>query len=276
MGAETDASTIFWLNAESELLSYSNGLYLNTFDGGNGGFEAVGHKGNAVEFTKAATEGCVKVALGDGKYLTGNDATVTAAAEGSEWFAEEVTSLPLSIGNVGYSTIYSPVALEIPEGITAYVASITGNYIVLSELQFGVIPAYTAVIVEGTKGNYNFNITDNIEFSGDNALLGTIEKIEANTVNSPYTLQTDSKAANGVVMRSYNGEFINAFKMYMSLPEETTKALSFRFPGGTTVIEDIPGASKVIDNVAYDLFGRKVEAPSKGIYIINGKKVMIK
>ena len=276
MSAETDASTIFWLNAESELLSYSNGLYLNTFDGGNGGFEAVGHKGNAVEFTKAATEGCVKVALGDGKYLTCNDATVTAAAEGSEWFAEEVTSLPLSIGNVGYSTIYSPVALEIPEGITAYVASITGNYIVLSELQFGVIPAYTAVIVEGAKGNYNFNITDNIEFSGDNALLGTIEKIEANSVNSPYTLQTDSKAANGVVMRSYNGEFINAFKMYMSLPEETTKALSFRFPGGTTVIEDIPGASKVIDNVAYDLFGRKVEAPSKGIYIINGKKVMIK
>ena len=277
MGAETDASTIFWLNAESELLSYSNGLYLNTFDGGNGGFEAVGHKGNAVEFTKAATEGCVKVALGEGKFLTGNDATVTAAAEGSEWFAEEVTSLPLSIGNVGYSTIYSPVALEIPEGITAYVASITGNYIVLSELQFGVIPAYTAVIVEGAKGNYNFNITGNIEFSGDNALLGTIEKIEAATVASPYTLQTDSKATNGVVMRRYDGEFINAFKMYMSIPDETARALSFRFPGGTTVIEEIlPGTGNVIDNVAYDLFGRKVEAPAKGIYIINGKKVMIK
>ena len=276
MSAEADASTIFWLNAESELLSYSNGLYLNTFDGGNGGFEAVGHKGNAVEFTKAATEGRVKVALGEGKFLTGNDATVTATAEGSEWVAEEVTSLPLSIGNVGYSTIYSPVALEIPEGITAYVASITGNYIVLSELQFGVIPAYTAVIVEGAKGNYNFNITGNIEFSGDNALLGTIEKIEAADVNSPYTLQTDSKATNGVVMRRYDGEFINAFKMYMSIPDETARALSFRFPGGTTVIEEIPGASKVIDNVAYDLFGRKVEAPAKGIYIINGKKVMIK
>ena len=44
---------------------------------------------------------------------------------------------------------------------------------------------------------------------------------------------------------------------------------------GTTGIEEI-GEQKTADKEIYDLQGRKVENPDKGIYIINGKKVFVK
>lgn len=43
----------------------------------------------------------------------------------------------------------------------------------------------------------------------------------------------------------------------------------------TTAIEDIEDSVKNTDNTVYDLSGRKVQKPQKGIYIINGKKVAV-
>ena len=44
--------------------------------------------------------------------------------------------------------------------------------------------------------------------------------------------------------------------------------------GGTTAIE--PVINEVEDNIYYDLSGRRVENPTRGIYIVNGKKVLVK
>ena len=57
----------------------------------------------------------------------------------------------------------------------------------------------------------------------------------------------------------------NLSKMYFSTTDET----------GTTGIETIDNGQLTIDN-AYDLSGRRVAQPSKGLYIINGKKVILK
>ena len=49
----------------------------------------------------------------------------------------------------------------------------------------------------------------------------------------------------------------------------------FRFDNGTTVIEEVKAESGKVKAI-YDLQGRKVDTPSKGIYIINGKKIFVK
>ena len=50
----------------------------------------------------------------------------------------------------------------------------------------------------------------------------------------------------------------------------------FRFDiGGTTGVEEMT-EQRAKSKEAYDLTGRKVAKPSKGIYIINGKKVIVK
>ena len=43
---------------------------------------------------------------------------------------------------------------------------------------------------------------------------------------------------------------------------------------GTTAVEEVVTEGE--DNIYYDLSGRAVENPARGIYIVNGKKVFIK
>ena len=270
----TDASTIFWLNEESELLAFSNGLYLNTFEGGNGGFEAVGHAGNAVTFTKGAVDGSIKIAVADGRYLQSNGTTVSTTASGYYWFAEEVEALPVTISSVGYSTLNAPVALAVPENLLAYTAVINGDYIDLVAVD-GTIPANTAVIVKAAAGKYDFALAADAAPVSDNALLGTLETIAASTVASPYTLQTnrdDEGNVTGVVMRRYTGDNLAGFKMYMNISDAEGAAFSFRFPGTTDIIEVVAPADG--DGRVYDLFGRPVENPAKGVYIVDDKKVV--
>ena len=68
----------------------------------------------------------------------------------------------------------------------------------------------------------------------------------------------------------------NAFKAY--LPKATgmnAVSYSFRFEGATTAIENVEVESAV--KVIYDLTGRRVEAiTAPGIYIVGGKKVLVK
>lgn len=275
VSATADASSIFWLNDENELLSFSNGLYLNTFEGGNGGFEAVGHEGNEVTFTKGAVDGSIKIAVADGRYLQSNGTAVTTTSSGYYWFAEEVTALPVTVSSVGYSTINAPVALEVPEGATAYTAQLDGDCVNLNEVSNGVIPASTPVVVKAAADTYEFAVTADVDAVSDNAFLGTLETIAATEVEAPYTLQTkrdDSNNVVGVIMRKYIGENITGFKMYMNIPDSEAAALSFRFPGTTGIIEVVTPSKQV--GKVYDLFGRPVENPTKGVYIVDDKKVV--
>ncbi len=274
--ADKGAASIFYY-ADDQLLSYTAGTYLKE-TGNTRGLQDVGVAGGTVTFAESPRT--------KGKYTITIPAYLHANSSGSNYFSdhcsddihtahdhsiEEVTSLPVTIGSVGYSTFYAPVAVEIPDGVAAYRAVINGNYIDLYEFE-GTIPANQAVILKGEQGTHYFAITDDVEFTGENQLKGTIKAITTSTVTNPYTLQSDATTDEGVVMRKYNGTNISGFKMYMQISDAEAAAFSFRFPG-TTAVESIEaeGADK---GRVYDLFGRPVENPAKGIYIIDGNKVI--
>jgi hypothetical protein len=70
----------------------------------------------------------------------------------------------------------------------------------------------------------------------------------------------------------------NANKAFLQIP--STNIASFAFIGlgddeGATAINEVNGEDENIKAI-YDLTGRKIETPNKGIYIINGKKVLVK
>ena len=69
----------------------------------------------------------------------------------------------------------------------------------------------------------------------------------------------------------------NHHKAYLPAPanSEGVKSYSFRFPG-TTGIEEVKGENGEVKAI-YDLTGRRIEAiTAPGIYIVNGKKVLVK
>ena len=58
--------------------------------------------------------------------------------------------------------------------------------------------------------------------------------------------------------------------------DSTVSSLSIGNGGGTTGIETMSDVRSVMSDVWYDLQGRRVENPTKGVYIKNGRKVVIK
>ncbi len=66
-----------------------------------------------------------------------------------------------------------------------------------------------------------------------------------------------------------------ARRAYLLLDSTTARELTMVFEDGTTGVENI-NRETITNNRCYDLQGRKVSNPSKGLYIINGKKVVVK
>jgi hypothetical protein len=47
-------------------------------------------------------------------------------------------------------------------------------------------------------------------------------------------------------------------------------------PGDDTAINDVVGCNKMVEDAVYDLSGRRVINPKAGIYIVDGKKIIVK
>ena len=298
--ATADANTVFYFDGSS-LLSYGSGLYLVGSDFLR--YNGVQTEGSKIAFRLAAKglAGAFNISFNNGgRFLYTNKNNYTDAAgstnndDGYCFNIEEVTSLPVTISKVGYATLYAPVALAIPENLEAYVATETGSdYVKLAQVEGGVIPANTGVLIKvngKTKDTpYDFNITtsesEQTSLFDSNMFEGTIEKAlitpEENT--TCYVL-ANPEGGNGVglyqaKLTQDNGSafYNNANKVYLPVAapaQQSARALAFRF-GGTTSV-DMPIANSQQPTAVYDLQGRRVENPTKGMYIVNGKKVVIK
>ncbi|MCR4920252.1 MAG: hypothetical protein K5945_00895, partial [Bacteroidaceae bacterium] len=167
----------------------------------------------------------------------------------------------------------------IPEGITAFTGLIDTPWIALRPLT-NIIPAGAAVVLQGKEGYYSFiPVTVDATIEG-NDLKGTAEPLEA--TGSQYVLAEKE----GVVGFYQATGTIPAGKAYIEYAGDPVKG--FFFGGDETGIENgqwsmvrsaLPlGLSKNGQSEKiYDLSGRKVNGQlPKGIYIVNGKKMMAK
>ena len=197
------------------------------------------------------------------------------------WILEEVTdeaSLPkLTKTMTGeYATIAAPVSLVIPEGIKAYKAQANGDKATLTEVT-GIIPAGTAVVLQKTgEGNdyvFNFDATAASQDESNN-LVGVYAETAIPTTTNAYVLAQPADKNIGFYLLDATDRTIAANKAYLVVPAEASgiKAFTFDF-GGTTGIENTEAVTETEEY--YDLQGRRVMNPTKGIYVTkSGKKVL--
>lgn len=279
--------TIFYLDEDKHLVNYATGTYVKeTREIGN-----VGDAAGVWSFAESPRTGKGKYALtctttnNNGRHLHDNsgnrvDRCSSNCGDRHDFILEEVTALPVSITSAtGFGTLYTPVALTLPEGVNAYtglLSEVDGEYVLtLSAVEDGIIPARTGVILQGEADDYAFEVTSSTAAAvGD--LKGSVATIVYNSAEkSPYTLQTSATSSTGVAFKKYSGANITAGKVYLELPTiQTAAAVRVRFADTTgieTLKNDAQGSALI-----YDLLGRPVEKMEKGIYIVNGKKVVIK
>ncbi len=218
-----------------------------------------------------------------------HDVIVTYGAEpgnASLWSVEEIAeseiSYKASISNAGYSTLFLNYPVAIPDGVEAHTASgVEGEWLKMEKLD-GIIPANTAVVLKGNAGEYDFILAGEADPVVEDIFTGTLYKqtITKEDGTSYYVLANtkDGVGFYNAVNGENTGQFINAAnKAYLHITGTTqSKFYGFRFENGeTTGINGVKDQSSE-NYTIYDLQGRKVNNPTKGLYIINGKKVYIK
>ena len=195
-----------------------------------------------------------------------------------------------------YASFYAPCSVTIPNGVEAYYLTsegITSNNASLTKIENGIIPALTAVILKSESNEVvDLNVTEetSTEDLSANLFKGTVVKryIQVEGVNGAYVLGIVDeevglyKSATTTITNQYNIYIFlnNANKAYLpasAVPAAAQGAanFSFRFEGGTTGVEEVKTENGEVKAI-YDLTGRQVNAVERGIYIINGKKVLVK
>ena len=199
----------------------------------------------------------------------------------------DVYEVVVSINQYGSSTYCSPYALDFSDidGLKAYAATGYNNISgVVTVTRVNTAEGGSGLFIKGTP-NTSF-VVPVLESTGDrslNMLVGTLAKTTVNATdgiyaNYKYTIL--SGTTTPMFYRFTDNSSLSAGKAYLQIPlswlsSEPAKSISIRFDEGeTTDIDEIAGQRG--EEEVYDLQGRKVEKPAKGLYIVNGKKKFIK
>lgn len=200
------------------------------------------------------------------------------------------------ISEAGYGTYYTSDAYTMPEGVKGY--TITGNEgtsLVMKEAYAAgdVVPAKTALVVEGAANKYYTLVAESTDLTpadADNKLHGS-DEAETTYVDGTdvkyYKLSYNNEGNNlGFYWGSENGAaFTNgAHKAYLALNSETLLSQSRGFSladlaHGVTTGINTTVKSATQSNFIYDLNGRRINSlngAAKGVYIMNGQKVLVK
>lgn len=199
-----------------------------------------------------------------------------------------------SISSAGYATYFTDKAFTMPEGVTGNIITANnGNNILTIEDKYpagSVVPASTALLLKGAEKEYTCNVVTTTETAPANNLLhGTTTDEETNAGEGTYKyykLSYDDNDANlGFYWGAENGAaFMNkAGKAYLALPVTEGQSMAKGFSlsdlanGTTTSIQQASIADKAVS--IFDINGRRVSTlngAAKGVYIVDGKKVMVK
>ena len=271
----------FTKNAEAEYVKYSNG--------------------NTLVIAATGAYVITKIELG---YVSGfspntdNNITVSSGygeinSAGTEWngFAQSVTltkgsgdarvnSLSVTYSEAvtitpanNMSTYVTPAALDFSgvDGLTAYVATGKGTGTVLMS-PVTAVPADTPLLLVGTAGTpYSVPVAAEASAPGTNYLKKG-PKTFTGTEENEYILWTDGK------FHLVAAGSLAANKAYLDLADAGAHELSIVFEdeGETTAISEVRGLKSDVRGEYFNLNGQRVAQPTKGLYIVNGRKVVIK
>lgn len=197
------------------------------------------------------------------------------------WSIEPYFTRTLPTAAEGYATFSSEYDVAVPEGLTAkYATDVTAGKITWEEFGTNGIKAGQGALLEGTAGDpYKFTPATSAEAPSVNFMKAINEKIQLTQTedgNTNYILSKSTvkgEAALGFYKVNVEGSWCAAGTAYLSVPSQ--QAPEFIVLGETTGIANV-NRENVSDNQYYMLDGRRVAQPTKGLYIVNGKKVIIK
>ncbi len=224
-----------------------------------------------------------------GDYVTRWDFGTTTNA--SHWTFEAVDEIGITIGASGYASVNYDFPVKFPAGVKVYKKALeAATYIRLEEIPAGdddrvSLPTGNAAFVAGTEGE---SITLSILSDEPDAIDG------GTGVNGTYLATTfnEGDAANIYGIAKVNdvvafykmrgGTTIKQNKGYIQSTTSNAPRMELTFGEGETtgiesLLEDNSRRESIDTSVLYDLNGRRVLYPSRGIYVTaGGQRIFLK
>ena len=225
-------------------------------------------------------------------YVPYGEKETYAATEGWNEFTnivelEPVTEVTVTINQYGNATFCSEFALDFNnvEGLKAYAATgykTNSQVVTLTRVQ--TAEAGIGLFLKGEPGEYVVPVIESTDEHSLNMLVGVLEETVVNSTDgamSNYKFIISDVDNAPMFCPFENNSTFSAGEAYLQVPtawlsSTVQKSLSIRFDEGEfTDIDEVEGENGEVKTV-YDLLGRVVENPTNGIYIIDGKKVLVK
>ena len=189
-------------------------------------------------------------------------------------------AVTVSVSAAGYATYATKYNVEVPNDENVKVMTVKVNddnsTITLYDVAAGkVIPANTGILVKAAKGDYNFAVTskEGTPLENNNLVAATTDKPSNGAKYFALTQLSEGKVGFALVEKDV---VIPAGKAYLMVEKGTAGEVAkfFGLDGEATGINSVKTAKA--DGAYYTLEGVKTTKPVKGIYIHNGKKIVVK
>ena len=183
---------------------------------------------------------------------------------------EMVEAKHIEIDDAGFATFSADKAVNL-RGVTGYKAKYEGGYVKLTPVT--EVPADNGVIIEGTKGEYELPTIDDASALSENDL-----RVSNGSVTGDGSTIYALGKKGGVVgfAKVKNGATVPAGKAYLIIGGGSARDFIGFGEEEATGISLTENSELRTENAVYDLQGRRVAQPTKGLYIVNGKKVLVK
>ena len=277
---ETDAAA-FSYNVTAKTLTNQSGVLIgndswaNALDEGDSGLTneiEIDGSGNAVISAIESKSGTSYTTM---RYNSASNQNrfryYKSGQQAIQLYKYEATPGSVTLSSDGYKTMVASKAFS-TKNATIYIVTESDTE-VASLTRINKAPANTPIIL---KGSPNQVVALDVEDSGSDVSGNLLEISDEDTGNGVYVLANRS---GEVGFFKWNGGSLGTGRVYLPAPDGGAREfIAFSFDDGeTTSLREIRNEELEIKNAEFfNLNGQRVAQPTKGLYIVNGKKVIVK
>lgn len=242
-----DSETSCWsTESNSAYWRYTNGAHLRAYGSSSFRIYSSGTSASPISFAKKVT-----------------------LIEYSD-YCTNISPLTKDIYTTGWATYVPAYPVQFREGTTAYIVKAIENTTDQVALwKVTSVPAETPILLEGAPGTHSMDV-----LASAPSVSGNLLQVSDGTVSGDnvYVLATGS---DGVGFYKWSGSAADLKgRVYLQLPTGARPFIAL--PGEEAGIDTIDHSPLTIEDGVYDLNGQRVQKPRKGLYIVNGRKVLVK
>ena len=278
-----DATTIFYYDG-TKLVNYSDGK-VNGMSTSAWAWVYENGDVSTVEIQDGESNGGYRIKSSDAYFFDGGTSAdrgngTDSRAQYHNWYFEEVTELPITLrstdGTNYFATFSAPVNVQI-SGASLNTVTNNNKTAAYNTVDTDVLKAGVGVLLSGTSDKATATIITDEVADANYGLKHYYAATAGTGDETKFYLGKSKKSGQAGFYKLGEGTTSNGFKAYLeNTTGEAKEGFDLEFAGVTGIDNMENGTLNMENGAVYNLQGQRVNKAQKGVFIQNGKKVVLK